>query len=77
MNDYSILQRLSNARQALKSTIQKILDLNRQLKLLRRNRRQPEEHAIKKELKLLNKVADQQARIVQLYEHKLRRTGNE
>ncbi len=77
MNDYSILQRLSNARQALKSTIQKILDLNRQLKLLCRSRRQPEEQAIRRELKLLNKVADQQARIVQLYEIKLRRTGNE
>ena len=77
MNDRSILQRLSNARLALRETIQKILFLNRQLKSLRKSKEEPEGKAIKQELKLLNKVADQQARIIQLYEYKAEKAGNE
>jgi LAS superfamily LD-carboxypeptidase LdcB len=73
MNEQSILQRLLNAQTALKTTIQKILDLNRQLKSLRKSKEAPENFAIKQELKLLNKVADQQAKIVRLYEVSLHR----
>ena len=68
----SILQRFISAKTALTETIQKILDLN---KSLRRSQKEPENQAIKQELKLLNKVADQQAKIVQLYELKLKRVS--
>ncbi len=71
-----MIQRLLTAKDALTSTIQKILDLNRQLKSIRKTTQETQDIAIKQELKLLNKVADHQAKIVQLYEFKLRRTGN-
>lgn len=77
MNENSMIQRLLTAKDALKATIQKILDLNRQLKSLRRSVEVSEDQAIKRELKLLNKVADHQAKIVQLYEHRLKRVSNE
>ncbi len=76
MNEHSIIQRLFNAKDALKSTIQKMLDLNRQLKSLRRSKELTEDQAIKQELKLLNKVADHQAKIVQLYEYRLKEASN-
>ena len=68
-----LMQRLYNAKSALTATIQKILDLN---KSLRKSQKLPENQAIKQELKLLNKVADQQAKIVQLYESRIRNAGN-
>ena len=71
MNEQSVFQRLLNAQNALKYTVQKILDLNRQLKSLMKSKSEPEHLEIKKELKLLNKMADQQAKIVQLYETNL------
>lgn len=72
MTNSPIKQRLLNAKSALTATIQKILDLNKSL------RQEPQEGgAIKQELKLLNKVAGQQAKIVQLYETRLRRAGNQ
>lgn len=77
MSEHSILQRLLNSQTALKETIQKILDLNRQLKGLRKSKQAPENQAIKQELKLLNKMADQQAKIVQLYEYRLKRASNQ
>lgn len=76
MNEHSMIQRLLNAKDALKSTIQKMLDLNRQLKSLRKDQEQLEDQAIKQELKLLNKVADHQAKIVQLYEYRLKKASN-
>ena len=76
MSEHSMIQRLLTAKDALTSTIQKILDLNRQLKSIRKTTQETQDIAIKQELKLLNKVADHQAKIVQLYEFKLRRTGN-
>lgn len=77
MSEHSILKRLLNAQTALRATIQKILDLNRQMKKLTVSKQAPENRAIKQELKLLNKVADQQAKIVQLYEYKLQRVSNQ
>ena len=76
MNQHSIIQRLFTANDALKATIQKILDLNRQLKTLRRSKEETADQAIKQELKLLNKVADHQAKIVQLYEYRLKEASN-
>lgn len=75
MGDTSMKQRLLNAKSALTATIQKILDLNKSL------RKAPQEgpavqQELKQELKLLNKVADQQAKIVQLYEARVQNTGN-
>ena len=71
-----MIQRLFNAKDALTSTIQKMLDLNRQLKSLRKTKEVAEDQAIKQELKLLNKVADHQAKIVQLYEYRLKKASN-
>ena len=76
MNEHSMIQLLFSAKDALKSTIQKMLDLNRQLKSLRKSKEELEDQAIKQELKLLNKVADHQAKIVQLYEYRLKKASN-
>ena len=76
MNEHSIITRLLTAKDSLKATIQKILDLNRQLKSLRKSEEVTEDQAIKQELKLLNKVADHQAKIVQLYEYRLKKASN-
>jgi hypothetical protein len=77
MNDSPIFQRFLNAQTALKATIQKILDLNRQLKSIRAHRKAPETQDIRQELKLLNKMADQQAKIVNLYERHLKKAANQ
>ena len=74
MTNTPIKQRLIDAKDALTATIQKILDLN---KSLRKSEKQGEGIAIKKELRLLNRVADQQAKIVQLYEFRLKRAVNQ
>ncbi len=74
MNEPSIFDHFKNAQSALRATIQKILDLNRQLKSLTRAKEPPVETTsttIKSEIKLLHKVAGQQAKILQLYEHRL------
>ena len=63
-----ISRKFLNAKTALTQTIQKILDLN---KSLRKSQKAPENQEIKRELRLLNKVADQQAKIVKLYEYEL------
>ncbi len=78
MNEQSLINRLLSSKTALKNTIMKILDLNRQLKSLRKSKKTPEEIALKKEMRLLNKMADQQAKIVRLYEtHLLDKTGSD
>ena len=78
MNEQSLINRLLSSKTALKNTIMKILDLNRQLKSLRKSKKTPEEIALKKENRLLNKMADQQAKIVRLYEtHLLAKTGSD
>ena len=68
----TLVQRLLKAKTALTETIQKILDLN---KSLRKTPKQIENRNIKQELRLLNKLADQQAKIVQLYESRIHNTG--
>lgn len=72
-----MFQRLLTANDALKATIQKILDLNRQLKSLRKSKEPEKDVDIKQELKLLNKVADHQAKIVRLYEFDLKKASNQ
>ncbi len=69
----TLIDRFLSAKNALTETIQKILDLNKSLRLTHRS---PENLAIKQELKLLNKVADHQAKIVQLYELKLKKASS-
>ncbi len=67
--------RLDRAKQALSHTIQKILDINRRRKGLSRPDDLPQQgEALKQELRLLNKMAEQQARVVQNYELKIRKT---
>lgn len=65
-------RKLLKAKLALQSTLQKILDINKTRKKLSYFKTPPEFYnRIKDELKLLNKVAEQQARLVQLYETEL------
>lgn len=67
--------RLDRAKQALSQTIQKILDINRKRKGLSKPDEVPQQgESLKKELRLLNKMAEQQARVVQNYELKIRKT---
>lgn len=76
MIEHSMIQRLFTAKDALKATVQKMLDLNRQLKSAPEAAQESPEKDIKQELKLLNKVADHQAKIVQLYEYRLKKASN-
>jgi len=69
---FMIIEKLNSARKALQETISKILVLNRTKKVIHENRIPLEQHkVIKSELKLLNKMAEQQAKMVRLYERKL------
>lgn len=69
-----IIEKLSTARKALQETIRKILVLNRTKKVITENKISLDQHkAIKSELKLLNKMAEQQAKMVRLYEQRLSR----
>ncbi len=65
----SIKRKLLRAKISLNQTVQKILDINRRRKNLKyaQNSRQLE-LALKEELRVLNKIAEQQARLVQHYE---------
>jgi len=76
MSEHSMIQRLFTAKDALKATVQKMLDLNRQLKSAPKAEEPSPAVDIKQELKLLNKVADHQAKIVQLYEYRLKKASN-
>jgi len=77
MNEPTVFQRLLNSQAALRATIAKILDLNRQLKSIRASKQAPENLEIKQELKLLNKVADHQAKIVHMYQATLQKVSNQ
>jgi len=67
-----ILEKLNNAKNALQETLKKILALNRTKKFISRTKSAPEqEKAIKTRLKLLNKMAAKQAKMVRLYERTL------
>jgi len=72
MNKRSVKRRLIKARIALNHTIQKILDINRNRKRLTYSRRSGKrEDIFNEELRVLNKMAENQARLVRHYEHTL------
>lgn len=67
-----ILEKLIATRKALQETIRKILVLNRTKKVITENKIPLDQHkVIKSELKLLNKMAEKQAKMVRLYERTL------
>jgi hypothetical protein len=67
-----ILEKLIATRKALQETIRKILVLNRTKKVIAENKISLDQHkVIKSELKLLNKMAEKQAKMVRLYERTL------
>jgi glucose-6-phosphate 1-dehydrogenase len=72
------IEKLIKAKNSLQTTLKRILDINKQKKKLSYTKTPPELYTrIKTELKLLNKVAEKQAKLVQLYESKLtdKKTG--
>lgn len=70
----SIKRKLLRARISLNQTVHKILDINRRKKELRyANNTQQKERALKEELRVLNKIAEQQARLIRHYENHLTR----
>jgi len=72
MTKKSVKRRLIKARIALNHTIQKILDINRKRKhLLYSNEAEQREQAMSEELRVLNKMAENQARLVRHYENSL------
>ena len=65
-------EKLAAAKHALQKTIKKLLTLNRTKKIVAQKRVNSDQHeAIKSQIKLLNKVAKQQAKMVKLYESTL------
>ena len=74
MTKRSMKLRLIKARIALNQTIQKILDVNRNRKRLSfTNDPIQREKVLDEELRVLNKVAQQQAKLVEHYENALAR----
>ncbi|MCB0634181.1 MAG: hypothetical protein R2824_05720 [Saprospiraceae bacterium] len=68
----SIKRKLSRARIALNTTIEKILDINRKRKKLQiAGDVTPLGEELNQELKLLNKIADRQAQLVRKYERNM------
>ncbi len=68
----SIKRKLVKARIILNQTIQKILEINRNRKRLRYLKNaQLKEADLNQELKILNKIAAQQARLIRHYEDTL------
>ncbi|RMF27548.1 MAG: hypothetical protein D6765_07370 [Bacteroidetes bacterium] len=61
-------ERLEKARQALQATLSKILDINKKRKAMAQSKVSPRvKQELEAELQLLNKVAERQARLVELY----------
>jgi hypothetical protein len=72
MKKRSIKRRLIKARIALNHTIQKILDINRNRKRLTYSKKADErESSFNEELRVLNKMAENQARLIRHYEQSL------
>jgi len=72
MNKRSLKRRLIKSRIALNHTIQKILDINRNRKRLTYSKQSSErEEIFNEELRVLNKMAENQARLVRHYENAL------
>jgi len=72
MNKRSVKRRLIKSRIALNHTIQKILDINRNRKRLTYSRQSGKrEEVFNEELRVLNKMAENQARLVRHYENTL------
>jgi hypothetical protein len=68
----SIKRKLVRAKVALNTTIGKILDINRKRKKLQAYEELAgKEEELSQELKLLNKIADRQAKIIRKYEDSL------
>lgn len=68
----SIKRKLFRTRMSLQHTVQKILDINKKKKRLAHQKKiQRQKEALNEELKLLNKLAEQQARLVRRYEYVL------
>ncbi len=65
-------RKLLKAKLTLQTTLKKILDINKKRKKLSYFKTPPELYnKIKDELRVLNKVAEQQARLIELYEMEL------
>lgn len=72
----SIKRRLLRARITLNHTVQKILDINRSRKRLEYSREaEKRQLLLNEELRMLNKMAEQQARLIQHYEGILQPTN--
>lgn len=75
MKKRSIKRRLIKARIALNHTIQKILDINRNRKRLTYSKQAAKrEEVFNEELRVLNRMAENQARLVRYYENSLTST---
>lgn len=78
MTKKSIKRRLLRARITLNHTVQKILDINRSRKRLEYSREaEKRELLLNEELRMLNKMAEQQARLVRHYEGILQPTNEQ
>ncbi len=73
MKEWSLIQRLSQTRESLGKTLNRILDINRKRKELNFSQEQESiQDSLEQELRVLNQVASNQAHLVKKYETKLR-----
>ena len=72
MKKRSLMQRLSQTKESLGKTLNRILDINRKRKVLNHFKEQESiQNSLEEELKVLNQVATNQAHLVRKYETKL------
>ncbi len=72
----SMKRKLVKARMILNQTVQRMLDINHTRKRLPYlDNARVKERALDEELKVLNKIADHQARLIQHYENTLGKRG--
>lgn len=73
MKEWSVTKRLSQTRESLRKTLNRILDINRKRKVLKhlKEPKQDVHQSLEDELNVLNHVATNQAQLVKKYETRL------
>ncbi len=67
-----MLRKLRRAKRILNLTIRRMLDINKAQKNATKTQHElPQQENLREELKILNKIADQQAQLVRVYESQL------
>lgn len=76
MTKWSLKRKWLKTKISLHQTVQKILDINRRRKELSSQQVRDHEEKLQEELKVLNRLADTQARLLRKYEDEITMTAD-